>query len=57
MARPIKETPILRGKDAERFSRIIKENETKKVPAEDYERARKAYYDSGFKIILSSDTP
>lgn len=55
MARPIKETPILKGKDAERFSRIIKENETKKVPVEDYERARKAYYGDGFKIILPSD--
>lgn len=51
MAKPIKETPILRGKDAERFNRIIKENETKKVPAEDYERARKAYYDGTFKVI------
>ncbi len=43
MARPIKETPVLTGKDAKRFNRIIKENETKKVPSADYERAKKAY--------------
>lgn len=51
MASKIKETPVLTGKDAERFSRIIKENETKKVPAVDYERARKAYHDGKFKVI------
>jgi len=39
MARPVKETPILRGKDAEAFARAIKDNETKKVPRQDYERA------------------
>ncbi len=49
MARPIKETPILTGKDAERFQRIIKENENKKVPAADYERAQKAY--ENFHVI------
>jgi hypothetical protein len=49
MAIPIKETPILTGKDAERFSKIIKENETKKVPTEDYQRAQEAY--KNFKVI------
>lgn len=48
MARPIKETPILRGKDAERFNKIIKENESKKVSASDYERAKQAY--KNFKL-------
>lgn len=43
MARPIKETPVLTGKDAERFSRIIKENENKRVPAADYARAQEAF--------------
>ncbi len=49
MARPIKETPVLRGKDAERFQRIIKENESKKVPASDYERAKQAYSSIKFR--------
>lgn len=40
---------ILHGEDAKRFERIIKENETKKVPTEDYERAKKAY--QNFKVI------
>lgn len=43
MAKPIKETPILLGRDAERFNKIIKENENKKVSAVDYERAAKTY--------------
>lgn len=50
MAIPIKETPVLYGKDAERFQRIIKENETKKVPASEYERARQAYVN--VKVII-----
>lgn len=39
MAREFKATPILRGKDAKRFGRIMKENATRKVPLADYERA------------------
>ena len=53
MARPIKETPILTGKDAERFQKIIKANEYKKVPASDYERAEKAY--RNFDVINSTN--
>lgn len=53
MARPIKETPILTGKDADRFQRIIKENEHKKVPVSDYERAKKAY--GNFQVINSTN--
>ncbi len=49
MAKPIKETPVLTGKDAARFTSIIKANESKKVPAQDYERARKAF--ENFKMI------
>jgi len=43
MARPIRETPFLKGKDAERFSKILKENESKKVPQEEYQRALSVY--------------
>lgn len=43
MATKVKETPVLTGKDALRFERIIKENETKRVSAEEYERAKAAY--------------
>ena len=40
MAQKVKETPVLRGKDAARFTRVIKENESKKVSSDDYNRAR-----------------
>lgn len=43
MARPIKDTPILKGKDARRFERAIQENERTKVPREEYERAMRNY--------------
>jgi hypothetical protein len=42
MARPIKETPILIGKDAREFEKEITENETKQATKEEYERAIKA---------------
>ena len=41
MAKPIKETPELFGKDAERFERMISHPEP--VSEEEKERARKAY--------------
>lgn len=41
MARPIKETPELFGKDAERFEKLI--SQPKPVSKKDKERARKAY--------------
>jgi hypothetical protein len=46
MALPIKPTPILRGKDAERFERDILRNATdpsRKVSQEHYSRAMKTY--------------
>lgn len=43
MARPVKETPILEGKDAREFEKTIKENESRKVTREEYERAEKAF--------------
>lgn len=39
MALPIKDTPVLTGKDAERFDRMLKEQ--KKVPREEIERAKR----------------
>lgn len=43
MAKPIKETPILRGKDAERFKSDTKRNETSSVSRAEYERVRDSY--------------
>jgi len=43
MATKVKDTPILRGEDAARFTRIIKENETKRVSQEEYNRAMEAF--------------
>jgi len=43
MARKIKETPVLTGKDAARFEKNVKANETKKVSAESYNRAQDTY--------------
>ena len=40
----IKPTPILTGKDAERFLKSIKENETKTIPQEEFDRMMKNYY-------------
>ncbi len=41
MAKPIKETPVLKGKDAENFMSRIKEQ--KKLSTEEYDKARKNY--------------
>ena len=41
MARPIKETPVLYGKDAERFEQLI--SHPRPVSTKEKERARKAY--------------
>lgn len=49
MARPIKETPVLEGKDAQRFEAEIKRNESRKVPKEDYLRAVKTF--NSIKIL------
>ena len=39
MAKRIKETPILYGKNAKRFLKEIQDNESKKVPNKEYRRA------------------
>ncbi len=43
MATPIKDTPVLSGKDSERFLKDIKANEKKKVSRKDYNRAVRTY--------------
>ncbi|TAL46798.1 MAG: hypothetical protein EPN89_09795 [Methylovulum sp.] len=42
MATPIKDTPVLTGKDARRFEAWMKENEGKKVSPEEYARIKDA---------------
>lgn len=44
MAQPIKETPLLCGEDATRFSKKIKENENKKVSRKEYDRVLENYH-------------
>jgi hypothetical protein len=50
MATPIRETPILRGKDAERFNKRMAEVDAgmHKVSREEYLRAKEAYESVGF---------
>ncbi len=43
MAKPIKETPVLSGKDAERFARIISENKEKRASKSEYDRIMSNY--------------
>jgi hypothetical protein len=43
MALPIKDTPVLKGKDAERMWRIIEENETRTVTKEKLQAVNEAY--------------
>ena len=43
MARPIAETPTLRGEDAKRFKEVIRANETKKVSAAKYKKMMNNY--------------
>lgn len=43
MAKPIKETPILRGKDAEIFLREIQKNEQRKISTKELRQISKSY--------------
>lgn len=43
MARKIKETPILTGKDAERFEAAIKANEGKRLSDAEHQRLMASY--------------
>ncbi len=48
MAKPIKDTPILKGQDAKRFSADIRANETRKVSSAEYKKLMTSY--NKFKI-------
>ena len=52
MAKPIAETPILKGKDSKRFSNIIKDNESKKASPEEYKRVMDNYNKLKSKLRL-----
>jgi hypothetical protein len=43
MALPIKQTPVLKGKDASKFSEQLAKSETHPVSKNDYLRAEKVY--------------
>jgi hypothetical protein len=43
MAKPIKETPVLHGKDAVRFIETIKNNSTKKADSIEIEKMRESF--------------
>lgn len=43
MALPIADTPILKGKEAEAFINIVKENENKKLSKEEVKRSYELY--------------
>lgn len=49
MARPIKETPVLIGKNARNFEKEVKRDEHRKVSQEKYKRAIDVY--NNVKII------
>ncbi len=52
MATPIKETPILYGKDSDRFLKEVKENENKRISKEENEDNRKLYNSVMAKAIF-----
>jgi hypothetical protein len=54
MARPIKETPILRGKDARNFLRKAEESQRgqHRVSSKKYEQARKMFHEVMGKATL-----
>lgn len=43
MSRPIKDTPVLYGKESDRFLKEVKENEFKKIPYEEFKRTQEIY--------------
>jgi len=48
MAKEIRETPILTGKDVTRFEKMIKDNEKRKVSPQEYQKGKSAYEAFGF---------
>jgi hypothetical protein len=51
MARPIKETPVLTGKDAESFQKALEANRNAKVSRESYDRAVKTF--ESIKLVIN----
>ena len=52
MAKPIKETPVLEGKEAERFIKEVRANEKRKVSNTEYRKALSDYRElKKFKIL------
>jgi hypothetical protein len=43
MALPIKETPVLKGRDADRFIKRMCRAETHPAPKKEYDRAKRIY--------------
>lgn len=54
MARPIKETPVLEGKNAREFEKAIKQNEKRKVSREKYLRALDAF--KSVKVVSENNS-
>ena len=51
MARPIEDTPILTGKDAERFIERLLTSDERKASKEEKEEVRKAY-EAGMRMMV-----
>lgn len=49
MARPVKDTPILRGKDARRFNAAIQESAVKKISSKEHKKLQDSF--NKFKIV------
>lgn len=47
----IKTTPTLTGKDVTRFQKMMKDNENRRVSAEEYQAAKLAHKEFGFDKI------
>lgn len=43
MATAIQNTPVLKGKDAKRFFRLMEENKNKEIPKEERDRIKSNY--------------
>jgi len=55
MAIPIKETPVLTGRDAQRFEERMRQVENQHVSGDDYRRARAVYDDVHRRIEAATE--
>ncbi|MFP3040603.1 hypothetical protein LQZ19_02165 [Treponema primitia] len=55
MALPIKDTPVLKGKEAERFFKMAEENVGKTVPIEEARAVKEAY--ALLRPLMKEDNP